>query len=90
MAFSSSIISPVTNDVSVRIVFVLALMAGWIGRISDVKGAFLKGDLDIDKEKMYLHVPEGFEELYGYDELLQLLKALYGTKQAAMAFWREL
>ena len=87
---SSSISSPVTNDVSVRIVFVLAIMANWIGRISDVKGAFLKGDLDQDKEQMYMHVPEGFEEFYGSDELLQLLKAIYGMKQAAMAFWREL
>ena len=87
---SSSISSPVTNDVSVRIVFVLALMAGWIGKISDVKGAFLKGDLDAEKEQMYMHVPEGFEEYYEDDELLQLLKAIYGTKQAAMAFWKEL
>ena len=43
---SSSISLPVTNKVSVRIVFVLALMAGWIGKFSDVKGAFLKGELD--------------------------------------------
>ena len=87
---SSSISSPVTNDATVRIIFVLGLMADWIGKISDVKGAFLKGDLDTDKEQMYMHVPEGFEEFYGNDELLQLLKAIYGTKQAAMAFLREL
>ena len=55
-----------------------------------MKGAFLKGDLDIDKEQMYMHVPEGFEEYYEKDELLQLVKAIYGTKQAAMAFWKEL
>ena len=65
-------------------------MANWIGRISDVKGAFLKGDLDQDKEQIYMHVPKGFEEFYGSDELLQLLKAIYGMKQAAMDFWREL
>ena len=87
---SLSISSPVTNNVSVRIVFVLALMAGWIGKISDVKGAFLKGELDHEKEPMYMHVPEGFEEFYGNDELLKLLRAIYGMKQAAMAFWKEL
>ena len=85
-----SITSPVTNDASVRIVFVLALMAGWIGRISDVKGAFLKGDLDLEKEQMYMHVPKGFEKFYPENVLLMLLKALYGKKQAAIAFWKEL
>ena len=87
---SSSIHSPVTNDISVRIVLVLALMAGWIGRISDVKGAFLKGDLEMTKEEMYMKVPEGFEKFYGANMVLLLLKAIYGTKQAAIAFWKEL
>eukprot|EP00957_Ditylum_brightwellii_P157725 12005311-Ditylum_brightwellii.AAC.1 len=39
----TSIHAPVTNEVSVRIVIVLALMADWIGRVNNVKGAFLKG-----------------------------------------------
>ena len=58
---SSSTSFPVTNNVSMRIVFVLAFMAIWIGKISDVKRAFLKGELDMDKEQMYMHVPEGFK-----------------------------
>ena len=49
---SSSISSLVTNKVSVRIVMMLAIMARWIGIISNVKGAFLKGNLDTDKEQM--------------------------------------
>ena len=36
------------------------------------------------------NISEGFEKYYGKDVLLQLLKAIYGTKQAAMAFWIEL
>eukprot|EP00957_Ditylum_brightwellii_P031667 2401616-Ditylum_brightwellii.AAC.1 len=60
----SSIHSPVTNETSVRIVMTLALMAGWVGRINDVKGAFLKGNLDKDKERMYMKVPQGFEKFY--------------------------
>jgi hypothetical protein len=87
---SASIHSPVTNYTSVRIIFTLALMAGWIGRISDVKGAFLKGDLNEDKEQMFMHVPEGFSKYYLDNVVLKLIKALYGTKQAAMAFWKEL
>ena len=87
---SSSIHSPVTNDVSVRIVLVLALMASWAGRVSDVKGAFLKGDLDTNKERMFMHVPKGFEKHYPGSVYLLLLKAIYGTKQAAIIFWKEL
>ena len=39
---------------------------------------------------MYLKVPQGFECKYSKEVVLWLLKTLYGTKQAAMAFWKEL
>ena len=62
-----------------------------MGRIvSDVKGAFLKGDLDTNKERMFMHVPKGFEKHYPGSVYLLLLKAIYGTKQAAIIFWKEL
>ena len=68
-------------------VFVLGLMVNWIGRISNAKGVFLKGDFDINKEQiMYMHIPEGFQTHYGNNVALQLLKAIYGTKQASMVF----
>ena len=82
----SSIHAPVTNDCSVRIVMVLALMARWHGHIVDVKGGFLNGHLDHEKEKMYLGIPEGFERFYPARVILLLLKAIHGTKQAAMDF----
>ena len=56
----------------------------------DVKAAFLNGHLDQEKEKMYLEIPEGFERFYPTNVYLLLLKALHGTKQAAMVFWKEL
>eukprot|EP00957_Ditylum_brightwellii_P167449 12747476-Ditylum_brightwellii.AAC.1 len=65
-------------------------MAAWIGHINDVKGAFLKGELDQNKERMAVKVLQGFEKYYPPDVVLWLLKAIYGTKQAAMAFWCEL
>jgi hypothetical protein len=37
-----------------------------------------------------MEVPKGFEELYGPYVLMLLLQTIYGLKQAAMAFWREL
>ena len=81
---------PVTNNISVRIVFVLWLMAGWKGYICNVQGAFLKGELDDDKDKMYMHIPQGFEKYYPKGVVIRLMKVLYGTKQAAMVFWKEL
>eukprot|EP00957_Ditylum_brightwellii_P115950 8844114-Ditylum_brightwellii.AAC.1 len=69
---------------------VLALVAGWRGLINDVQGAFLKGELDQEKEQMMMKVPQGFEKHYPDNVVLRLLMAIYGTKQAAMAFWQEL
>eukprot|EP00957_Ditylum_brightwellii_P001938 149394-Ditylum_brightwellii.AAC.1 len=87
---STSIHDPVTNENSVRIMMVLVLMAGWAGHISDVKGAFLKDSLDQGVETMYMKVPEGFEKFYPAGVVLPLLRAIYGTKQTAMTFWKEL
>eukprot|EP00957_Ditylum_brightwellii_P012612 953270-Ditylum_brightwellii.AAC.1 len=35
-------------------------------------------------------VPQGFKRFYPADILLLLLKTIYGLKQAAIQFWREL
>jgi Reverse transcriptase (RNA-dependent DNA polymerase) len=39
---------------------------------------------------MFMRVPKGFEKFYPPDVVLLLERTLYGTKQAAMAFWKEL
>jgi hypothetical protein len=40
---SHSISSPVTNEMTIRGVLALMIMAGWVGKLLDVKGAFLHG-----------------------------------------------
>ena len=53
----------------------------------DVKTAFLYGKLD---EKIYMQQPEGFVQ-QGHEKLvLRLNRAIYGLKQAALAWWKEL
>ena len=53
----------------------------------DVKTAFLYGKLD---EDIYMCQPEGFL-VQGKEQLVWRLKyAIYGLKQAALAWWREL
>ena len=87
---ASSISSPVATDVSIRIAMILGLMARWESELVDVKGAFLNGSLG-DGDQIYMEVPEGFEKYYpDEDTVLMLLKAIYGTKQAAIQFWKEL
>jgi len=85
----TSLAAPVTNDASIRIMFTQMLMAGWTAYIVDVKGAFLNGDFE-DGEKIYMEVPKGFENYHAGNIVLLLLQTLYGLKQAAMAFWKEL
>eukprot|EP00957_Ditylum_brightwellii_P091762 6987487-Ditylum_brightwellii.AAC.1 len=65
-------------------------MAGWSGRLNDIKEAFLKGSLDKVKEQRYMQVPKDFEKFYPNDVVIMLLRAIYGTKQTVMAFWKEL
>jgi hypothetical protein len=39
---------------------------------------------------MYVDVPRGFEKHYPQGVVLLLLRTLYGTKQAAIQFWKTL
>ena len=69
---------------------VLVIMASWQTYVLDVlRGAFLLGSFE-DGERIYMGRPRGFEQWYPPDIVLLLLKTIYGTKQAAMAFWREM
>ena len=64
-------------------------MAEWATYVVDVRGAFLLGSFE-DGEEIYMARPKGFERWYPEGIVLLLLKTIYGTKQAAMAFWREM
>ena len=87
---AADIALPVTNDMSIRILMVLALITGWISKIVDIKGAFLHGGFDEGTEPVYMAVPEVFENHYNNQVVLLLLKTIYGLKNAAKAFWKEL
>ena len=87
---ASTISAPVTNELTLRIMMVIMLMAAWTGYVLDVKGAFLKGEFEPGSPPIYMKIPEGFEKYYGVDSALKLLKTLYGLKEAAYAFWRQM
>jgi hypothetical protein len=85
----SSTHAPVTNASTVQIVLILMIMAGWQGQIMDVKGTFLHGEFK-DGELINMKVSRGFEKFYPDDMVLKMKKCIYGLKQPAMAFWRQL
>ena len=73
-------------DTTIRIMLVLMLLADWMVRIYDVKGAFLKGNFEDGKE-VFMEVPQGMEQNYWGLVVWRLLKPMYGLKQAVLLFW---
>ena len=53
----------------------------------DIKTAFLYGELD---EELYMEQPEGFKDPKNKNKVMHLKKAIYGLKQAALAWWKAL
>jgi len=81
--------APVASEAAIHIVLILLIMAMWAAQLIDVNGAFLYGTFEKGR-KVYMKVPQGFEKFYPLECYLLLLKTLYGTKQAARAFWIKL
>jgi hypothetical protein len=74
----------------IRIVLVLMIMAGWVGEILDVQGAFLHGEFD-QGEEIHMELPQGFKKHYDpmYYVLL-VLKTIYGLKQSVFQIWKAI
>ena len=81
--------APVVNEIVIRMVLVLIVMASWWAELLDVQGAFLTREMDLENV-CYLQVPEGFSKFYAGNSVLKLLKTLYGLKQSAFVFWKSL
>lgn len=77
--------SPVVNDTKLRIMLIMKMIWKLKSILLDIETAFLHGDLD---EEIYMECPDGLE--CEADEILMLLKALYGLIQAARAFYKRL
>jgi hypothetical protein len=77
--------SPTAYRETVRLLIYCIAVCGFYGSIFDIKLAFLYGEMDTE---VWVELPEGMPE---YDrkikKYVKLLKALYGTKQAAKIFF---
>ena len=90
--YADSIAAPVTNPNTIQILLTLMCMnLKWQAEIVDVKGAFLQGIFENGKE-ICIYVPDRMERFYGSrkDVVLQLNVPIYGTKQAASCFYKQL
>ena len=77
---SHNISSPVTNDVTICLLFIIMIMAMWAAYLLDVKGAFLHGQFR-NGEEIYSEIPDGFQKEYDPKHWLwYLLKTCYGLK----------
>ena len=85
-----SISSPVTNEVTIRVVLVIMIVLQLLSGVLDVKGAFLQGEFEYDEEQIYLTIPDGLKDEYDDSMLLKLLAPIYGLRNASMAFYRKL
>jgi len=66
---------------------VLAALKNWHITGLDVKTAFLYGELN---EELYMEQPEGFKVKGQRGKVLRLKHAIYGLKQATLAWWKAL
>lgn len=81
------VFAPVTRLETVRLLLALAAKNGWEVHHLDVKSAFLNGDL---QETVYVSQPEGFVKKNKEHLVYQLVKALYGLRQAPRAWYAKL
>ena len=79
--------SPVARFETVRILLALAALEDWDIESLDVKTAYLYGDLD---EEIYMDQPEGYIKKGQERKVCLLLKSLYGLKQSALQWNKEL
>jgi hypothetical protein len=82
-----AVFSPVVRFETVRLIFAMAALGGWVLKGLDVRNAYLYGELD---EEIYMEQPEGFIAPGKEKMVLRLKRALYGLKQAGLAWWRAL
>jgi hypothetical protein len=75
--------APVANEIVIRMVLVLIVMASWWAELLDVQGAFLTGEMDQEND-CYLRVPEGFSGFYPENVVLKLLKTLFTPKRVCV------
>lgn len=78
--------SPVVKASTVRIILAIAVMNSWPLHQLDVKNAFLNGHLS---SPVYMEQPPGYIDPAYPNHVCRLKKALYGLRQAPLAWYQR-
>jgi hypothetical protein len=81
----SEVYAPVIRRATLRLFLALCAQKGWANRMIDISTAYLNGVLE---ETIFMKPPEGFGLAEG--KVLQLVKGLYGLKQAGRVWYQTL
>ena len=81
--------APVARLSSIRTVLAIAAAQNLEIHQIDIKGAYLNGELT-DDEVIYMKQPPGYPVSPNSNEVLRLLKTLYGLKQAGRRWYQRL
>jgi hypothetical protein len=81
------VFSPVANIEAIRLQLSIAAHYGWKLHHIDIVGAFLNGDMDTT---VYMKQPPGMVNQGQEDLVCELLKSLYGLKQAGRTWNKKL
>jgi len=79
------VFAPVVKATTLRILLAAAANKGWLVEQTDVKTAFLYGEVE---EEIFMEQPEGFSD--GSGRVCKLKKSLYGLKQAPRQWYLKL
>ena len=79
--------APVVQWSSVRLCFILSVILGLSSRQVDYTNAFVQTQV---KSPMFVELPKGFESNGDDDNILQLNKNLYGSRDAPLAWFEAL
>jgi transposase InsO family protein len=81
--------APVARLASIRSILAIAARNGWPIDMFDFNSAFLNGELD-EKEEIFMEQPPDYETKDRRTHVLQLLKTIYGLKQAGRRWYETL
>lgn len=80
--------APTATFAGLRILLTIAAVQRWPVHSFDITSAYLHSDID---SKVYFSIPTGYMcEARKKNQILEALKALYGTKQGARCWWKHI
>ncbi|KAL5535042.1 hypothetical protein ACEPAF_3135 [Sanghuangporus sanghuang] len=75
----SQVFAPTAKWAALRAILAIAAFEDLELYSVDISTAFLNGEMEYD---IYMNQPKGFEDYFGPEFVLKLIKSIYGLKQA--------